>query len=51
MDCVTDTAPEIRLLTFALVGPFAITLHGYQGRQDEPFSMVSEFTPGLALGR
>jgi hypothetical protein len=36
---VSACVRRLALLTFALLGPFAIPMQGYQGPQDEPFTV------------
>jgi hypothetical protein len=40
---------RLALLTFALLGPFAIPMQGYQGPQDEPFTVNIADADGVAM--
>jgi hypothetical protein len=40
---------RLALLTFALLGPFAIPMQGYQSPQDEPFTVNITDTDGVAM--
>jgi hypothetical protein len=40
---------RLALLTFALLGPFAIPMQGYQGPQDEPFTVNIADADGIAM--
>jgi hypothetical protein len=40
---------QLALLTFALLGPLAIPMQGYQGPQEEPLNMSITDTDGVAM--
>jgi hypothetical protein len=40
---------QLALLTFALLGPFAIPMQGYQSPEEEPFSVNITDTDGVAM--